>query len=260
MSEPTTDAASSGIRGADDALSNNPELLKLEQAAKAEAGQTEAPETSSEPTSEDAPEYGEAFQALAEKKGFKSVDDLVKAYENAESFSSKVSQDLKEIRKEIRQSNAPQKNDPYANLPPDQRQALELLRTVVQDEVGKSLSPLREDLEIKKASEEISRVKNVIGDINDAQMEEAISIVERNPSLSLEQAAKIVTYDSARSTGQVNQKRAAKTQQKKRAFVESANTSKTSGDIDYSKLSLEELESILPNDGQFVDFKGVLRK
>lgn len=257
MSEPTTDVASNE----GDAVVNNPELTKLEQAVNAEAGQTENPETSSEESqAENAPEHGEAFASLAEKKGFKNVDDLVQAYQNAESYSSKMSQQLKGIRDEIRQSNAPQKKDPYADLPQQQKEALQMLRSVVQDEIGKSLSPLREDLEVKRAGEEISQVRSSITGITDAQMDEAVSLVEKNPSLSLEQAAKLATYETTKSQEQVQKKRAAQTQQKKRAFVESASTSKTGGDIDYSKLSLEELENIIPSSGQFVDSKGVLRR
>jgi|GEM_PF-2352010 len=259
MSDPKTDAASSNVPGADEQTSNTPELLKLEQAIEAEAGTAESPETSSKENQETDAPYGKAFQDLAEKKGFKDVDDLVKAYQNAESSSTRISQEIKDLRTEIKQSNAPQADDPYSDLPPEQKQALELLRSVVQDEIGKSISPLKEDFEVKQASLKLQEVRDAFPGVSDYQLDEAITQTEKVPGLTLEQAVKIITYDDARSDGTTQRKRAAKTQQKKRAYVESGKTSKTGGDLDYSKLSLEELEKILPASGQFIDSGGVLR-
>jgi len=248
MSEPKTDAAS-----------NEANLVKLEQAVKAEAGKTEAPETSSDDGKETDAPHGQAFQSLAEKKGFKDVDDLVKAYQNVEGSNTKVSQELKEIRDEIRKSNTPQTKDPYKDLPKEQKEALMLLRTVVQEEIGRSIKPLKEDYEVKRASKQLQDVRDTFPGVSDTDLDEAISRKEKAPGLSLEDAVKIVTYESAKSDGTSQKRRAAKTQQKKRAYVESAKTSKTGGEIDYTKLSLEELENILPAHGQFIDHKGVLR-
>jgi hypothetical protein len=261
MSKPKTDAASSEVKGGSAELSNNPELLKLEQAVKAEAGTAKSPETSSEEKEVlEAPEHGQAFQELSEKKGFKSVDELVRAYQTTEGYSTQLSQEMKELREEIKQSNAPQSEDPYGDLPQEQKQALDLLRNVVNEEIQKSISPIKEDFEVKKASEQLNAIRDSFKGVSDADLDAAISRKESIPGLSLEEAVKIVTYEAARSDGTTQRKRAAKTKQKNRAYVESGKTSKTGGDIDYSKLSLEELESILPKAGQFIDHKGILQK
>ena len=260
MSKPKTDAASSEVTGGDIQTSNKPELLKLEKAIKAEAGTAESPKTSSKESQKTDAPHGQAFQELAEKKGFKSVDDLAKAYQNAESSSSKMSQELSEIRKEIKQINAPQPDNPYDKLPPEQKQALDLLRTVVNEEINKNLKPIQEDFEVKKAGQQLQKVRDAFPGVSDSDLDRAITRKEQISGLSLEDAVKIETYETARADGTNQRKRAAKTSDKKRAFVESAKTSKSSGEIDYSKLSLEEMEEILPIHGQFIDSKGVLRK
>jgi hypothetical protein len=83
--------------------------------------------------------------------------------------------------------------------------------------------------------------------------------MEERPGLTLGDAVKLATYDKVREASQIQQNRTAQAQQKTRSFVESSKTSR-SGDIDYSKLSLEELEAILPKSGQFIDSKGVLQQ
>lgn len=260
MSKPKTDAASkSEVVAGDEATSNNPELLKLEKAIKAEAGEEKASETSSDDSQETGAPHGQAFQQLAEKKGFDSVDDLVRAYENVESSSTRLSQELKGIRDEIRSvKETPQKEDPYADLPKEQQQALNLLRTVVNEEIDKNLSPIREDFEVRRASRQLEEIRDRFPNASDADLDAAITYKEQN-NVSLEDAVKITTYEAARSDGTTKRKRAAKSQQKKRAYVESAKTHKKRGDIDYSKLSLEELENILPSAGQFVDSSGKMR-
>jgi len=231
---------------------------EVEQAVKAELAETEG--TSPSDTQEaDAP-FGEAFQQLAEKKGFKSVDDLVSAYTHAEKFNTQLSQEIKGLTNEIRSNKvATPQSDPNDNLPPEQKKALDVLRSVVEDVVAKSLNPIKEDLETRKAREDINTVKGQFG-VNDDDVDAALSIMRQRPGLSLEDAIKIATYDHVSKGAKLQQGRTEKTQSKQRAFSESARTSKTTGEIDYSKLSLEELEAILPSAGQFVDSKGVLRK
>jgi hypothetical protein len=247
MPEPTTSAASD----------TPSELQQMEQAI-AEAGQTEATETTSEAeVTEEAPS---AFDQLAAKKGFKSVDDLVKAYENVEGYSTKLNQDLKAIKEEIRSIKTPPVNDdPYQDLPDDQRKALSLLEQVIDKAVSKRLQPLQEDLEVRRAGSQIEAVKGQYPELNDGDINQALDIMESNPRLTLDQAVKIATFDKVRTSTQNNQKKAEQTQAKQRAFVESAKSSKT-GEVDYSKLTLDELENILPIAGQFVDSKGVMRK
>ena len=254
MSDETKTDAASG-----DPVIDSPELGKLEQAVEAVSEDT--PDTSNEePAKEDAPEMGQAFQDLAEKKGFKSVDDLVQAYQNAEGQNTKLAQEMKGLAKEVKQINAPQADDPYKDLPEDQKQALDLLRGVVGEVVDTKLQPLRTDLDNRSAQSEIDAVKGEYSNASESQIDQAITVVENHPSLTLDDAMKIVTYGEARIASTAQQSKAAKDKQKTRAFVESNKTAKTGGDIDYSKLSLEELEKILPKSGQFIDHKGVLRR
>lgn len=253
MTEPTTSAAS------DASIASNPELKQLEQAI-AEAGQAETTQNSSENQAAETPQYGEAFTRLAEKKGFKSVDDLVKAYENAEGYSTKLSQEMKDIKSEIRSLKTPQTdNDPYHNLPDEQKKAISILEQVIDRAVSKRLQPLQEDLEVRRAGTQIEAVKGQYPELNDDDINSALDRMEKNHSLTLDDAVKLATFDKFRSSNQTSMKKAEQAQQKQRAFVESAKTSK-SGEVDYSKLTLDELESILPVAGQFVDSKGVLRR
>lgn len=242
--------------------SSNPELEKLEKAVN-EAVSEDSPESDSQDqaSEEKAPEYGEAFQQLAEKKGFKSVDDLVKAYENAESMGTRTAQQLNELMKEVKSLKTPQsQDDPYKDLPKQQREALDLLGKVIDERLEKRLQPLQQDIEVRTAQQEIQKVRESYPTLSDGQLEQAVGVVEKHPSLSLDEAVRIVTYEDAQAVKQANASKAEKTKQKSRAFVESARGSKTGGDIDYSKLSLEELENILPKAGQYVDSKGSLRK
>jgi len=255
MSDETTTQTASN-----DEVQKNPELVKLEQAIEAEAVSKDSP---TEDQQSEAP-YGQAFKEIAEKKGFKSPDDLVKAYVNLESQSTKTSQEVKELRelaKEIRSAQTPQKQDDlYKDLPQEQRQALELLGKVIDERLESKLQPLKSNLEVQEAQKEMQSVKERFPGVSNADLEEAINYVDKNPSLPLEAAIKIVTYDNASKVQQASEKKTAKTQQKKRAYVESAKGSKTGDSIDYSSLTLEELENILPKDGQFIDSKGTLRR
>ncbi len=248
--EATTQAASAG-----DTITENPELAKLEQAVQAEAVSQDSP--AQEP---EAP-FGQAFQELAEKKGFSNPDDLVKAYQNLESQSTKSSQELRELAKEIRSIKTPQEQaDPLKDVPDEQRQALDLLGKVIDERLEKRLQPLKQNLEVQEAQKEINAVKAEFPSVSDSDLQQAIDVVDRHPSLSLSEAVKIITYENAAKVQTKQVAKTAKTQEKKRAFVESAGASKSSGSIDYSSLSLEELENILPKSGQFIDYAGKLRK
>jgi hypothetical protein len=235
------------------------ELAKLEQAVKADQAETES--VASEDTqTENAPEspFGEAFAQIADKKGFKSVDDLVRAYENAESFNTKLAQEMQGVKEEIRKVATPQPQ-PQDNLPPEQKQALDMLRGLIREELSGSLEPLKNDFETRRAQESIDKVKQTYN-VSDDDVEQALAIMQQNKSLALEDAVKIATYEQRAQQANLQQGRTAKTQQAKRAFVETAKTSKSSGDTDYSKLSLEELERLIPKDGDYIDSKGVMRQ
>jgi len=247
--EPTTKEAS---------ITPDSSLEEMEQAINSEAGtEITTEETSEEKQGTEAPELGQAFAELAEKKGFKSAEDLAIAYREMESYSTRINQQMKDLSSKVERALPKQQTeDPFSNLPAEQREALDLLGRIIDQKI----SPLREDLEVRKAGQEIQSVKERFPGIDNTQIEDALSIVERSPGLELEEALKIVTYEAAKATSQQQQRKATTTQQKKRAFVETAKTSRAGGEIDYSSLSLEELESILPKDGQFVDHKGKLRR
>lgn len=235
-----------------------PTIADLEQAINAAAGQEQTTEAASEDTGDSAaPAEGQALQELLEKKGFKSADDLAAAYMEAEGYNTRLAQQIKDLSSKIERAiPQPKVEDPFSDLPDEQRQALDLLGRIIDQKI----SPLREDLEVRKAGQEIQSVKDAFPGISNEQIEDAMSVVQRSPGLALEDAIKIVTYEAARETSQTQKSRATKTQAKKRAFVETAKTSRSGGDIDYSNLSLEELESILPHTGQYVDSKGKLKR
>ena len=221
----------------------------MEQAVNA-AG---AAETPNEPT-EQAQEPS-AFDSLAEKKGFKSVDDLVKAYQNLEGQTTKTSQELREIRKAITQQNEPQPEDPLKDLPAEQKQALGLLEGLIERTLDKRLQPIQQDIETRRAGDQISAIKQQYPDLTDSHVERALDYMETNRNVPFGDAVKIVSYDDVRSSSQTQQAQTAKANEKNRAFVESGRTSRTGDNIDYSKLSLEELENILPKSKNTETFK-----
>lgn len=233
------------------------ELQKMEQAVEAETGETNSVD-SSDTQDQEAPDQGKAIQELAEKKGFKSADDFAKFLTNLEKQNTRLAQEMSGLKGEIRKVATPQ---PKAddNLPPEQKQALDMLRGLIREEISGSLEPLRSDFETRRAQESINKVKQTYG-VSDLDVQEALAIMEQNPKLALEDAVKIATYEQRTEQASIQQGRTAKAQQKSRAFVESAKSSKSTGDTDYSKLSLEELEKIIPAHGEFIDHKGVLRK
>lgn len=196
---------------------------------------------SAEPTGDQEPS---AFDKLAGKKGFKSVDDLVDAYSNLESKMNPTMKELKELKsmvKDIQAANKPEEKDPLNDLPQEQREAMDLLEKLLDKQLKAKLSPLLNKLEVEEASNKIKAVKKQFPDVEEAELEQAISMMEKYPNMSLEDAVKLSSYD--RATTAVR-KRTESTQQAKRAFTESASSART-GDTDYSKLTMSELEEML---------------
>jgi len=254
--EAKTQKASSG-----DKVADNPELAKLEQAVSKEAVSEDPPQSDPQKQPTDDAPLGQAFQELAEKKGFKSVDDLVQAYEHSESQSTRTNQQLSDLSKEVKSLKTPQgEDDSMKDLPPEQRQALDLLGKVIDERLDTKIRPLIQQKEVQEAQQEIGRVREAYPSVNDAQLEQAVGVVEKHPTLSLDEAIRIVTYGEKQVAVKAKAGKTEKTQQKSRAFVESARGSKTGTDIDYSKLSLKELENILPKHGQYIDSEGTLRR
>jgi len=239
--------------------SNEAELAKMEQAVKAEAGSEAKPDASKESAKEEAPEsqFGQAFDDLADKKGFKDVDTLVRSYQELETYKTRLEQDKSKLIDSVKQT-VPSKSN-AESLPDEQQKALDMLRGVVQDVVGKELAPVKETFDQQRVKDEIASVQTRYPDFKGYALENALRFAMDNPKVSLEDAYKVTSFDSASSVGQAKEEKAAKAKVKTRAFTESAKTAKSDG-VDYSKLSLEEMEQILPKAGQFIDHRGKLRR
>lgn len=249
--EPTTNAAPNDA---------NAELAKLEQAV-AEAGAEETSDQTQEEVSENATDsqVSQAFQELAQKKGFKSVDDLVKSYTHLESYSSQIKQERDKLASSNKPETASKSSDEYENLSPEQKQAMNLLEKVVEKVVSKSIAPIKERTEVDKVREEIGKVQSKFPDFKDYAIEAALQYNIAHPDISLEEAYKITSFDSVLMGTKSRDAQAAKSKAKAKAYTESASTAKGEG-IDYSKLSLEEMESIIPKAGQFIDHRGRMRR
>lgn len=221
MSDATTNAQAS-----------SPEA-ELEQALSAEA---ESSESESQEQS--------AFEKLAQKKGFSSADDLAQAYENLEKNLAPTKNELKELRqmvKSIQESTAKPEEDPFSDLPDEQKEAISLLETLLERKLGDKLSPIIKKFEIDEASENINAVRKQYPGISDAEIDQAISLMEKYPNMPLDDAVKITSYDQVASRAKKNQKQSSK----KRTFTESATSASGSDSTDYSKLTLSELEDLL---------------
>lgn len=237
------------------------ELAKAEQAIQDAADKPETPDTQeSEAEAEEsqAPQFGEAFQTLAEKKGFKDIDSLVRSYQELESYKTQLEQDRKELLASVKQV-AP-KPDDSEDMPPQQREALSLLEKVVERVMDKKIAPITESFEVQKAKEEIAEVQSRFPDFKGYAIENAIRYVQKNPSLSLEEAHKILSYPERVEDVRTQEAKAAKSAEKAKAYTESPRSAKSGSDIDYSKLSLDEMEAILPKAGQYIDHKGRLHR
>lgn len=239
------------------AASSEQTLEQLEQAVNAASEQTEGTQSSTEveASAENAPDYGQAFKDLAEKKGFKSVDDLVRSYKAAESRSTKAEQARAALEQKLEQANAMKD---AGELNTEQEQALRVLESTIDKVLSKKLAPIQEIVGVQKVDRMIADLQSLHPDFTGAVVDETLDIMMSNKSLSMEDAYKLASWEQVKNAGQSTAKREKKVQDKTRAFTESANQSKTD-DIDYSKLSLEELENILPSAGDYIDHKGMRR-
>jgi len=230
MSEPTTNDNAS-IK-----VTPEQEIAQIEQAMESEAG-NDKPGTEAKTPSE--------FEQLAAKKGWNNPDELAKAYQELESKLTPQSRELKELKemvKEIQKSTAKPEIDPLDELPDDQKEALSLIERIIE----KKLSPLLKRAEVEDAGKEIEGIKKQFPGSTDSEVEQAISLMEKYKSMPLGDAMKLVTYEKAKTNALASEKKAAMNKQNNRAFAESASDARKSGDTDYSKMTLEELESILP--------------
>ena len=211
------------------------EVAEIEKAQKAETESTKPTGSEQEPS---------AFDKLAGKKGFKSVDDLVSAYSNLESTMNPTRKELRELKemvKGIQDSTKPAEADPFSDLPKEQQEAMGLLNQLLDTQLKSKLSPLLQKLEVEEASKNIDKVRQQYPGLEDAELEQAMSVMEKYPKMSLDEAVKITSYDRATTS---TRKATEKKTETKRAFTESAASARV-GDTDYSKLTLKELEEML---------------
>jgi len=216
------------------------EIAKIEQAQASEADKAGQPDKTQEQS---------AFEKLAADKGFSSVDDLVESYRNLESKLAPQSRELKELKKmvqKIQESTTPKEEDPFSDLPQEQKEAISLLEKIVARQLDKRLSPLVQQAEVEQAKSKIQAVKQTYPDISDAEIESALDVMEKYPRMELSEAVKLVSFDKTYQKATSLSKKAASTQQNRKAFAESASEARQGDELDYSKMTLEELEKIIP--------------
>jgi hypothetical protein len=234
MPEPTTGAQASVE------ASPQAEIAEIEKAVAAQAGEGEPTSENQEPS---------AFDKLAAKKGFKSVEDLVASYENLEKTLAPQASELKELRRmvgEINQQIKPKEKDILDDLPEDQRGAVSLLEQVLERKIKTLMAPVLEKVEVEKASKRIQDVKEAFPGTDTADIDKAISIMEKYRDMTLEDAVRIATYEKAKQGAANVSRKTATNQQNKRAFAESASSARNADETDYSKMTFEELEQIIP--------------
>lgn len=256
MNEPTTQADASS------------ELEALEQAIEAEAGNSndqQDGQSDDQEATQDAPEYGQAFQELATKKGFKSVDDLVNAYQSLESRSTRAEQARSATEKRVSvlesQLSNVQQQQQQSNLAPEEQSALKLLEDTIQRTIDAQLAPLKQQMGAQKVQTQIDAVKASFPWADNNDIDYTLELMVNHPSISMDQAFKMATFDKASSISRTQAQKAKSQDSKNRAFVEGAGSSKGSSNLDYKKMTLDDLERILPKaDTQFLDHRGALRQ
>jgi tRNA C32,U32 (ribose-2'-O)-methylase TrmJ len=173
----------------------------------------------------------------------------VESYRNLESKLAPQSRELKELKKmvqKIQESTTPKEEDPFSDLPQEQKEAISLLEKIVARQLDKRLSPLVQQAEVEQAKSKIQAVKQTYPDISDAEIESALDVMEKYPRMELSEAVKLVSFDKTYQKATSLSKKAASTQQNRKAFAESASEARQGDELDYSKMTLEELEKIIP--------------
>jgi len=108
---------------------------------------------------------GTTFEELAAKKGFKSIDDLAKAYANLESQNKKVEMTNAELQKlffEAQQRSQNQDTQPFSQTLPENldvdKQALEELDRFVSEKVKEREEKLRQEFKTELEKKELKEV------------------------------------------------------------------------------------------------------
>ncbi len=234
-------------------------LEQLEQATNKELAAEVTPEApKAEEVKSEAPtdEVGQAFKDLQEKKGFKSTEDLARAYKALESRSTKAEQSNRALEEQL---SSVQKMREAGQLSSEQDQALQVLESTIEKVLSKRLRPIEDSIGIQKVDRMIADFQTQRPDFKGAIVDEVLDYMVDHKGISMEDAYKIKAFDSVSTSAKKSEAVRTRETEVSKAFVESANTAKSGKEIDYSKLSLEELEEIIPAAGQYIDSKGKLR-
>lgn len=234
-------------------------IAQLEQATNKElAGEVtpEAPKAEEKVETAPTEEVGQAFKDLQEKKGFKSAEDLARAYKALESRSTKAEQSNRTLEEQLQ---SVQKMREAGELTSDQDKALQVLESTIEKVLSKKMRPIEDAIGIQKVDRMIEDFQAVEPGFKGAIVDEVLDYMVDHKGVPLEDAYKIKAFESVRSSAKKSEAVKTRETEVSKAFVESANTAKSGKEIDYSKLSLEELEEIIPAAGQYIDSKGKLR-
>lgn len=123
-----------------------------------------------------------SFEELAAKKGFKSPDDLAKAYENLESHNKVVEMNMADILA----ARSPEPVD-TAQAVTTETDALKIVESVAK----KAMRPLQDKVELQDLFLNFPDAKEYAGGIAKA--------VKENPGISWNSAYKLAKYDSLQS-------------------------------------------------------------
>ena len=147
------------------------------------------PQSAPEGTGQSSPDnaVGEpstTFEELAAKKGFKSADDLAKAYANLESQNTRVEMGLSELIK-LRSEGQPQEE---SVIEPENIQSNEDALKVVERFIKKHTQPLEDKFELQNLFMSSPDAKNYAPAM--------AQIVKTRPNISWADAYKLAKFDS----------------------------------------------------------------
>lgn len=153
------------------------------------------------------------YAELAAKKGFKTPDDLAKAYMNLETQNKRVEMGLSELAK-LR--NETQQSAELAEQIPAQVETQDDAMKVVERVVKKVTRPLEDKLALQDLMLRVPDVKEYAA--------EMASVVKLNPSITWEAAYKVAKFDALQKTAREEGRKEAyqAVQQKQAASVASS--------------------------------------
>lgn len=161
-----------------------------------------------------APMQGTTFAELAQKKGWKTPDDMATSYANLESHNKKVEMTADDVLKMVQaasQQSTPQPVQPVVQQPmprtPDE-QAIQIVQSLIRTEV----KPLQERVALQDLFIKNPDAKDYAQGIAD--------VVKSNPGISWENAYKLAKFDAvAQKASQQGRQEAYQTIQQKQEFI-----------------------------------------